>query len=289
MSGFKCGNLDSGLAEDAPSAYTAAVLQPRNCMFELFFAHLGIGLLACLLFVPLRRLGPQFFASNTGIALAFLVLAAATRASRDHPTNLALWICIGFAAAHVASLRFRARALSMVLLASAVAAGAVALWRDAITLAAHPAAHASASLLAAHFATSALVTGAVTLDMILGHFYLMIPNLSFGPLRRSTLVFAVALALRIAVIAWTLVGSWDVWAAAWHTDATRFLLEYGFFLTLRVMFGILGPAVLAYLVWECVRIRSNQSATGILYVATAIVLIGEIAAKYFLTTEALLL
>lgn len=258
-------------------------------MFELFFAHLGIGLLACLLFVPLRRLGPQFFASNTGIALAFLILAAATRASRDDTSHPAPWTCIGFAAAHIASLRFRARGLSLGLLAIAVTAGGVTMWRDAVALAAHPAAHASAPLLMAHFVTSALVTGAVTLDMILGHFYLVIPNLSFGPLRRSTLVFAAALALRILVIGWTLAGSWEVWAAAWRTDATRFLLEYGFFLTLRVVFGIVGPVVLAYLVWECVRIRSNQSATGILYVATAIVLIGEIAAKYFLTTEALLL
>ncbi len=258
-------------------------------MFELFFAHLGIGLLACLLLVPLRRLGRQFFAFATGLALAFLLLAAATRSSHATATNLALWVCIGMAAAHLASLRFRARPLSMVLLGGAVIAGGAALVQEAVALAAHPAAHASAPLLCAHFATAALVTGAVTLDMILGHFYLVIPNLSFGPLRRLTLVFAAALALRIAVIAWTLTGSWDFWAAAWRTDATRFLLEYGFFLTLRVVFGVLGPAILAYLIWECVRIRSNQSATGILYVATAIVLIGEIAAKYFLTTEALLL
>ena len=258
-------------------------------MFELFFAHLGIGLLACLLLVPLRRLGRQFFAFATGLALAFLILAAATRASRETSMNVALWACIGLAAAHLASLRFHARVLSIALLAAAVAAGGVTVGRDAIALAAHPAAHASALLLGAHFATAALVTGAVTLDMILGHFYLVIPNLSFGPLRRLTLVFAAALALRIAVVGWTLIGAWDVWALAWRTDATRFMLEYGFFLTLRIVFGVVGPAVLAYLVWECVRIRSNQSATGILYVATAIVLIGEIAAKYFLTTEALLL
>jgi hypothetical protein len=258
-------------------------------MFELFFAHFGIGLLACLLWVPMRRLGRQFFAFGAGLALAFLLLAAATRASRDTPANLPLWICIGLTAMHLASLRWRSRPAALALLAAAVVAGAVAIGRDAMLLAAHPAAHAAAPLLAAHFATAALVTGAVTLDMILGHYYLVIPNLSFGPLRRLTLVFAAALALRIAVIAWTLTGTWEAWAAAWRTDATRFLLEHGFFLTLRIVFGVLGPAVLAYLVWACVRIRSNQSATGILYVATAIVLIGEIAAKYFLTTEALLL
>lgn len=258
-------------------------------MFFLFFTHMGIGLLAALLLVPYRRLGRQFFTLAASLALAFLALAMATRWSRDARWSGTLAVCIGLAAAHIASVQFRRNSVSPVLLAASAVAGGVFLWREAAHMATLPEASLSAPLLAAHFVTSSLLLGTVTLDMILGHFYLTIPNLSFGPLRRLTLAFAVALGLRCLVSAWTLAGAWDSWAAAWRLDANRFLLQYGFFLTLRLLFGIAGPAVLVVLVWECVKIRSNQSATGILYVATAIVLIGEIAAKYFLTSSALLL
>jgi hypothetical protein len=258
-------------------------------MFFLFFTHLGIGLLGCLVLVPYARLGRQFFQLNVLMALVFLLLAAATRWSRGQPLPPELVACIACAAAYVASLHVRRRALSPVLLGAAVAAGLVTIGREAQQLAALPGATLSAPLLAAHFFTSAALLGSVTLDMVLGHFYLVIPGLSFAPLRTLTLAFVAALGLRLAVTAWTVSTSWSAWAAEWNLDSTRFLLQYGFFLALRILFGIVGPVVLAFLVWECVRIRSNQSATGILYVATAIVLIGEIAAKYFLTTEALLL
>lgn len=258
-------------------------------MFFLFFTHLGLGLLAGLMLVPYVRLGRPFFTFNTSLALAFLLLALATRWSHDGTLSRSLATCIGLASAYVASLRFRRNAVSPVLLAASVAAGAVFLWREAVHMATLPESSLSAPLLAAHFVTSSLLLGTVTLDMILGHYYLTIPNLSFGPLRRLTMAFGLALGLRLVVSGWTLAGTWNAWSAAWQLDATRFLLQYGFFLTLRVLFGIIGPAVLVFLVWECVKIRSNQSATGILYVATAIVLIGEIAAKYFLTTSALLL
>ena len=258
-------------------------------MFFLFFTHLGIGLLACMLLVSYQRLGRPFFTLNALLALGFLLLALATRSSRGQSLPREIVLCVALAAAYAASIRFRRNAVSPALLVAAAACGAVSIVREAAVLAALPGARLSTPLLAAHFLTSAALLGSVTLDMILGHFYLVIPNLSFGPLRRLTLAFAVALGLRLAISAYTLVRAWDVWSSAWKSDSTRFLLQYGFFLTLRVLFGIVGPVVLAYLVWECVRIRSNQSATGILYVATAIVLIGEIASKYFLTTAAILL
>jgi len=275
-----------GLGYNAPLGRRS---QGWKRMFFLFFTHLGVGLLGCMLLVPCERLGRQFFTLNVLLALAFLLLALAARWSRGQGLSPELLACVGLSAAYATSLRFRRNRISPALLGAAAAAGTVSVVREAAHLASLPEARLSTPLLAAHFLTSSALLGAVTLDMILGHFYLVIPRLSFGPLRRMTLAFAVALGLRLAVSAWTLACSWDSWASAWRLDSTRFLLRYGFFLALRVVFGIVGPVVLAYLVWECVKIRSNQSATGILYVATAVVLIGEIAAKYFLMSAAVLL
>jgi len=46
--------------------------------------------------------------------------------------------------------------------------------------------------------------------------------------------------------------------------------------------GLAGPAVLSYLTWETAKIRSTQSATGILYVDFFTVVVGEVLAKYIL-------
>jgi len=54
------------------------------------------------------------------------------------------------------------------------------------------------------------------------------------------------------------------------------------FVTPRVLFGLAGPAVLSYLTWETAKIRSTQSATGILYVDLFAVMVGEVLAKYLL-------
>jgi hypothetical protein len=42
--------------------------------------------------------------------------------------------------------------------------------------------------------------------------------------------------------------------------------------------GGAGPALATFLAWETVRIRSTQSATGILYIAMTLVLFGELTA-----------
>ena len=56
----------------------------------------------------------------------------------------------------------------------------------------------------------------------------------------------------------------------------------GIFFWQRVLFGLAGPAVLSYLTWETAKIRSTQSATGILYVDFFTVVVGEVLAKYLL-------
>ena len=50
----------------------------------------------------------------------------------------------------------------------------------------------------------------------------------------------------------------------------------------RLGVSLAGPAVLSYLTWETAKIRSTQSATGILYVDFFTVVVGEVLAKYLL-------
>ena len=53
----------------------------------------------------------------------------------------------------------------------------------------------------------------------------------------------------------------------------------------RVVFGLVVPIVTTVMTWRTARIRSLDSATGLLYIVAALVLAGEIAARtlFFLT------
>jgi DMSO reductase anchor subunit len=59
----------------------------------------------------------------------------------------------------------------------------------------------------------------------------------------------------------------------------QLLNEYGLFLGVRVIFGLLVPIVTTLMTWRTARIRSLDSATGLLYIVAALILAGEIAAR----------
>ena len=49
---------------------------------------------------------------------------------------------------------------------------------------------------------------------------------------------------------------------------------------MRVLFGLLAPGMLALMALPAVRVRDTQPATGMLYVACVLVLVGEGIAQY---------
>ena len=63
------------------------------------------------------------------------------------------------------------------------------------------------------------------------------------------------------------------------------LSEYALFFGVRVVFGLVVPLAAGVMTWRTARIRSLDSATGLLYIVAALVLAGEIAARtlFFLT------
>ena len=56
-----------------------------------------------------------------------------------------------------------------------------------------------------------------------------------------------------------------------------------------LFFGVVFPLILTYMVYETVKVKSTQSATGILYVVVTSVLMGELAYKYYLLEYGLVL
>jgi len=261
----------------------------------LFLAHLGVGIALTLLFVS-REAGVKFFRFNAGLAAILLVIALAfafrdLNAARPLGANavniglslVALVVSTALVVLYWAIVGRLFTRFRTAILALAVIAGLFAIASQAIDLSAGRSLPFRV-LTVASFLTSAAMLGGACTAMILGHWYLVIPSMQVSHLQSIVRVHIGSMVARVMVVG----------AAVWYALATayaanpvvgptfrRYIMSVdGIFFWQRVLFGLAGPAVLSYLTWETAKIRSTQSATGILYVDFFTVVVGEVLAKY---------
>ena len=124
-----------------------------------------------------------------------------------------------------------------------------------------------------------LVTGAALAGMLLGHYYLVAPSLSFRPLRQMVRLVLGAVGVEAAVLAGVLVASAP---AARSQMLTSYALP---FWLLVIGAGIVFTVVVTLLTAHFARIRANQPATAMLYVLIISVLMGVVPAHllFFVT------
>ena len=252
----------------------------------LFLAHLGVGV-AYTPVVVAREAGVKFFRFNAGLAAILIAVALAFRMPASDPLSAAAFVALAAAeAAIVAYWATVGRALASIrpaLVWFGAAAGTLAIVLQA--LAASAAFELSARVLTvASFLTSAALLGSACTAMILGHWYLVIPSMPVRHLQSIVRTHILSLLVRAVVV-----GAAVVLALAISLSVQpgvgpsfrRYITSVsGVFFWQRILFGIAGPAVLSYLTWETAKIRSTQSATGILYVDFFTVVVGEVLAKY---------
>ena len=122
---------------------------------------------------------------------------------------------------------------------------------------------------------SALATGAVAgsvgLAMVLGHWYLTVPNLQVSHLVRMNRVTVGSMLVSLAAVGLT----YAVFFAGQPTGSPAALGMWGlFYLGTRVAVGLLLPLLFAWMAAQSLHLRNTRSATGILYASTVLVLIG---------------
>ncbi|MEX0701024.1 MAG: hypothetical protein WD069_02910 [Planctomycetales bacterium] len=117
---------------------------------------------------------------------------------------------------------------------------------------------------------TASVLGAAVTGMLLGHWYLTAPTMSIAPLGRLNLFLAGSVVARLVLSA---IGIGI--ACAKLGERSDWLL----WLSLRWAAGIVGPLILAAMVWRILKYRHTQSATGVLFAATILVFLGELTAS----------
>ena len=253
----------------------------------LFLAHLAIGIVFTLVFVS-RDAGVKFFRFNAGLAAIVLAVAFALRPPETAATDAGRVALAALIVAEAAMLVYWAtvgRALASIrpaIVATAVGAGLVALVAQGIDQASG---FSWQILTAASFLSSAALLGGACTAMILGHWYLVIPSMQVSHLQSIVRVHVASLVGRLVVVSatvWMAIAAFPGQPGLGPSFRGYVLSVSGIFFWQRVLFGLFGPALLSYLTWETAKIRSTQSATGILYVDFFTIVVGEVLAKYLL-------
>lgn len=242
----------------------------------LTLAELGGGLLATTWLTrrsEVREDFLRFLGVTAAIALAPLAAAAGGRAG---------WLA--GAAAVVAGLggvlvSWGGNRLGVALIRVAALPGAAALALVAgATDRPGPSPAVQSWILGLDVVTSAALLGTTTAAMILGHWYLVQAGMPIRPLQRLTAAIVVFAAVKGAMMVGVFAAyGWPPSRAGWMVTL---LLPPGLFYLVRLGFGVVGPLAMAPLIWHTARIHATQSATGILYAAVFLVLVGEMTANF---------
>ncbi|PIK14077.1 hypothetical protein [Halobacteriovorax sp. JY17] len=135
--------------------------------------------------------------------------------------------------------------------------------------------------------SSAILLGIITYAMILGHYYLVVPRLSEKPLKVSILILWAILAIKVI---WSGYETYLNWG--FFKEFTQLGGGYAFnwlMLTMRVGWGYVVIFAMSIFTWKLVKIRSTQSATGVLYAMTIFVFVGELVSAYLFFKYGLLI
>ncbi len=122
--------------------------------------------------------------------------------------------------------------------------------------------------------------GSVTISWLLGHAYLTATKMTIAPLRRFCNLFSLAVILRAGFVVVCLLLIKFGGPLGVPEQVERQLGGSWLILSMRVAVGLVAVGVFAYMVRDCVKLRSTQSATGILYFASVFVYIGELSSRY---------
>ena len=277
------------------STRQAAKIAPSMGIFLLFLLSLSAGSLSTLYWIPEDDLGRGYFQMNALVVLGLLSLAAAVvwlhpfRPFGDHQAFGALLLAVALLGGFLyygAIWRERWRlgrwALTLALSGSLAALLLAGPW---VIVPRAPLPHQPA-LLVASLLSSAFLLGWSLITMLLGHWYLVAPKLTFRHLVVFCWVLLAAALLRLATVTATLAVAAGVDERT-EPHPLRLLAGFtgqGIFFWFRLLWGLAIVVPLAAMSLHCARQRSNQSATGILYVVVVGTFIGEITASYLSAT-----
>lgn len=249
-------------------------------IFFLVFSQLTVGGLVLMRLVPAAEIGKGFFRTCASIyLLMWVVVLAGLEWARP-------WELLGFALftllflGYYASLWLERLPDSARLLELTSVAGFGAIVTSALSYSTGESYIEEATLRAPNFLLSTLSLGAAMSGMLLGHWYLVTPELSLVPIKRLTAMLLGALSAQAVLLILTVSPELGAVPEAFLPRVQHLLLAYPYFLLGRALVGLLGTFGLAVLTLWLLREGSTQAATGFLYTAVLTVTVGELIARF---------
>jgi hypothetical protein len=138
------------------------------------------------------------------------------------------------------------------------------------------------------FFFSSLLLGISNFSMILGHYYLVVPKLSEEPLIYCLYIFWIVLFLKLMASLTVIFTT----AAPFLKEGTKLGDGYTFnwlFISMRYLWGYAAPLILSFFTFKLCKLRSLQSATGVLYIVEFFVIVGELVSVYLMAKHGLAL
>lgn len=260
-------------------------------IFFLFLLATTFGCVSTLFWVPEDDMGRGYFQMNALIVLGLLALALAVLILHPfHPFGdrgiagaIAVGVSFGGAFLYYAAIwRERWRGARVAAALTLAAAGLALLLTTPQLTALAPALPHRLLLTGSTVFASALLLGWSLITMLLGHWYLVSPRLTFRHLVIFSWVLMAVIGLRLLTVGAGLASAAVSEVGYWQLLTG--LTGQGMFFWFRVLWGLAIPVTLGILSLHCARQRSNQSATGILYVVVVGTFIGELTAYYLMIT-----
>jgi hypothetical protein len=260
--------------------------------YLLVFGQLAVGGFMALSAPPFHEIDRGFFKSTAAVYLgaglaAFLGLLSLALDAAD--AGWQRWLEVGAwalfcacASAYVATLwgeaaALRARLFTLTLFTGVLAATASA---EAYRLAGPFS--LEAVLYPLNLLLAALSLGAVATGMILGHWYLIETGLSIEPLVRIFRLFVWSMALQAGVGALSLGLLWLAGSEATLRQVHLLFADHWMLLAVRVAVAPVAAAGLAWMIWRTLLVPQTMAATGLFYIATLSVIVGELLGRFIL-------
>jgi len=124
----------------------------------------------------------------------------------------------------------------------------------------------------------AAILGSITVAWLLGHAYLTATSMTIAPLRHFSRMLSWSVVARMLFVLVSLGSAW-IFADSVQRTVVEPLGRAWLIAVLRFGVGLLALGAFAYMVQDCVRLRSTQSATGILYFGSVMAYVGELASQ----------
>ena len=240
-------------------------------MAETFLILLAAGIMLAVALSDPRQVTLQWLRLCGILALSMLALSVFFVLRRAVPVSHRTAVWCGYGAAAGATLGQLALVQTARRVGQRVAATVAVVAGVGVGVLLLPNATAAGALAASGIAG---MTGVCLMDMLLGHAYLTASRMGISPFLRLNRALAIVVAMRVL--------SSVVVAPVMQARHPSYLFwgKYGLYVFTRWLVGLGLAGVFVYMAHDCIRRRSTQSATGILYVAGVVVFIGELLALY---------